>query len=821
MREEPPDDLVDLLGRLRLADAVEVREAYGRAKRLAVGLPLFSSVWVDALTQARRLTAFQAREINARRGDQLAVGSFVLLDPLCDLGYAVSHRARPVEGGRPVDLLIAMRTQCPAQPIEEPADERLDALVKKLAAVDHPGVLPAERAGRAAAGPWIALAPARAPSLAKWVLQKGRLPPDAVAEIARQMVAALEALARSGLAHGDVAASAIDITSDGTVRISRAGIRGIWRLDERAVENDFPPEAFDTLAPERIASAAAPTAASDLYACGALWWQLLTGRSPLVGGDVRTKLRAVQAAKIGDVRLLAPYTPPWLAEAISRCTERDPKSRPASFAELRALVGAATPAGRRHLSALAGGSGERRQSFPGARKSWRTRIAWAPMVAVVGSVVAIMVACVAWPGATAKTATANPARSTGEGTLAISPAERPALRAATPTQPGRLPKPELAGRRTLESSTHNSEVAPAEFLISAADHPPTSMKRPTRAAGKTIAVAPADWILPCDKPLVCNGGSWSALEVGQTVRGVAGKRPLLLVPPGGMLVATEDVRFVNIDFAWLQPPDAAADPERLAIVELRTARAAFQGCTFHAEPLGEFGSPVAIRWTGPTGRAATATSGRLGVNQCAVRGVAAGIEWPATIPAVLQVNDSLLLGPGPLVNFPRLPHLDAPAAIVLRHATLRAAVALLELHARKSSDEAGPIQVKADECAFAPRQGGALLLVAGTADPRTTARALDWSGQGSVLTPDTAVAARDDRGQLQPLAEAEVSIDGLVSNRVEFAGLASVGPAGSRLIRWQAPLESADPPGIDAAVPAWPSLPAARRSWQPLDNGRP
>ncbi len=595
------------------------------------------------------------------------------------------------------------------------------------------------------------------------------------------------------------------------MRISRAGIREIWRPDERAAENGIPPEAFDTLAPERIASAAPPTAASDLYACGALWWHLLTGRSPLAGGDVRTKLRAVRSAKIGDVRLLSPYTPPWLAEAISRCTERDPKSRPASFAELRALVGAATPAGRRLLSTLAGGSGERRQSFRGARNSWRTRIAWAPMAAVVGSVVAIMAACVAWPGATAKTATANPARPTGDGTLAVSLAESPAVKPATAAPPSRIPKSEFAGTRALGSSTQHTDVAPAEFLAPVADHPPASMKRPARAAEKSSAVAPADWILPCDKPLVCNGGSWSALEPGQTVRGAAGKRPLLLVPPGGMLVATEAVRFENVDFAWLQPPDAVADPERLAIVELRAARATFHGCTFLAEPLGEFGSPVAIRWTGPTGRAAAATSGRLGLSQCAVRGVTAGIEWPATIPAVLQINDSLQLGPGPLVNFPQLPRLDAPAAIVLRHATLRSAVALLELHARGSSDEAGPIQVKADECAFAPRQGGALLLVAGTADPRTTARALDWSGQGSVLTPNTTVAAREDRGQLQPLAETEISIDGLVSNRVEFAGLASTGPGGSRLIRWQAPLESADPPGIDAAVPPWPSLPAAVR----------
>jgi len=47
--------------------------------------------------------------------------------------------------------------------------------------------------------------------------------------------------------------------------------------------------------------------------------------------------------------------------------------------------------------------------------------------------------------------------------------------------------------------------------------------------------------------------------------------------------------------------------------------------------------------------------------------------------------------------------------------------------------------------------------------------------------------------------ESSLAIAGLVRSAVGFAGQSTGEPAASRLIRWQAPLQSADPPGIDPA----------------------
>ena len=77
MRPEPPAQLVDLLARLELATPEQLRRAAPRVHRLARDLPLFESVWIDALAQARVLTPFQAAELNAGRGDALRIGTLV------------------------------------------------------------------------------------------------------------------------------------------------------------------------------------------------------------------------------------------------------------------------------------------------------------------------------------------------------------------------------------------------------------------------------------------------------------------------------------------------------------------------------------------------------------------------------------------------------------------------------------------------------------------------------------------------------------------------------------------------------------------------
>src|SRR5947209_5162665 len=190
MRADPPAELVELLAGLRLATEEQVRGVYPRTTRLAGDLPLFSSVWVDALAQARVLTPFQAAEINAGRGKQLAVGPYVIRSPVWSLGYADSFRAREIQSRRTVDLLVAKL------PSARHADclRQTEELIKRLKSISTQQTMAAASAGREGDHIWIASPSIDAMPLRELLLNKGRFTGDAVLAIARQIAAALAEL---------------------------------------------------------------------------------------------------------------------------------------------------------------------------------------------------------------------------------------------------------------------------------------------------------------------------------------------------------------------------------------------------------------------------------------------------------------------------------------------------------------------------------------------------------------------------------------------------------------------------------------------------
>ncbi len=217
------------------------------------------------------------------------------------------------------------------------------------------------------------LCPTTGISAGQWVSWHGRLPPVVALEIVRQMAAALATLEAAGITHGDIAASSIMLNENGNIQLARAAVRGVFRPNESESPERLPIEAFDYLAPERMQIASRETrlnAAHDMYACGCLWWHLLTGRTPLAGGDHAAKFLAVKAGKIPDVRRLAPDVPKILAEVIERCTQRNPAQRSASFAELSQQLGPSTSTGRRRLADVLARAGRRTAQV---NWSWRAQ----------------------------------------------------------------------------------------------------------------------------------------------------------------------------------------------------------------------------------------------------------------------------------------------------------------------------------------------------------------------------------------------------------------------------------------------------------------
>jgi hypothetical protein len=260
------------------------------------------------------------------------------------------------------------------------------------------------------------------------------------------------------------------------------------------------------------------------------------------------------------------------------------------------------------------------------------------------------------------------------------------------------------------------------------------------------------------------------------------------------VIDCDDVSFENIDFIWQSPTSESADDvQASSMFTLRAKVASWRGCTID----GRRAMVAAISATRASDDLALGVTPELSIHDTVVRGVAAVFEGAAT----LSLSNTLCVASGPLVRIRRGEGRGEPLAISLDHVTLRGDGAVLEWQYGRQTNQSSSVTIAAIECVFDAGAQGGLLLFSGSQRPEQLPRSITWNGQGSLVTPHTTIALwrNGDRKQ-QPLADDALEIAGLVQSALEFAGKPEGPPAASRVTRWQGPLRSSEPPGIDPAA---------------------
>jgi eukaryotic-like serine/threonine-protein kinase len=821
MRQEPPKQLLELMERTGLATAGQVRGVGRRAKRLARRLPLFESVWVDALAQARIITRFQAVRINAGHGDSLRVGPYLLDRSLPSAGYVDCYQAREVESGGAFRLAIiedcrfrgfkkgsgtVVRStrptfgQCPAVPATVPDPflnllGRLETLVLESSRLTSENLSPLIGAGENDGRVWAACRHHAGWSAADWMVHNGRFPPEVVLEIARRMLLGLIELEQAGFRHGDICSLGLTLTDKGRVVLSPPGLRGVVRPEEGYGLADLAPEYYDYLAPERVDAGTGPTIESDVYSAGCLWWHLLTGRPPVPGGSSLAKLRGHQTAKIPDVCQLAPDTSPRLAAAIRACCQRDPELRPQSMIGLSQMLGDPAGPGKTRLARCVtrGGSSATHAGVSVAtiRRSRKTVL---PMAVMAGSViVAVAMLWSSWHAKGPVVATESPVEQP--------PASRPQIetpaRLRTDDQTlAALPPNGQPDQPPIVGPPDGNPPAPSEAVLPAGyDVAPTRARPDSRPAERNVLV------LSTKDP---TKGESLQLAAGQHVRGAGGGRPVIEVPSHGLVVRPENVRFENIDFVWKTDSKQSPTGHRPAIIRLEASRVQFHGCSFQPAE-AKSGSVAAIRWTHPIERnELDLPHGQIVIGNCVFHRVEAAVACETVGAVSLEFSNVLHLAGGPLVWLDHAPVQDEPVGIGLTNVALRESGPVMECSFTEIAGRPGNISIRANGSAFVIGPNSTLLSFSGPKSPDRLLSTLYWSGQGSLVSPQTVIAGwRRADGQTEVLDDAAVSMAGLVRSKVGFAGSVEDGPAASQIIEWQVPLRTSDPPGIDPRSLSW------------------
>jgi serine/threonine protein kinase len=163
-------------------------------------------------------------------------------------------------------------------------------------------------------------------------LRRGPMPLKRALEVVGALASALDHAHAHGVVHRDVKPGNVLLRQDGVVKLADLGI-GIAADNTRITRTGMALGTPSYMAPEQL-EGDRPTPAVDIYALGALSFELLSGRKAHEGNSPVEVARRVTAQAPPDLREAWPDAPRAAAQAIRRAMSREPRDRQRSAGEL-------------------------------------------------------------------------------------------------------------------------------------------------------------------------------------------------------------------------------------------------------------------------------------------------------------------------------------------------------------------------------------------------------------------------------------------------------------------------------------------------------
>ena len=274
------------------------------------------------------------------------LGPYSVTAKIGEGGMGEVYRARDTKLDRDVALKVL------PQAFTEDPDRlaRFEREAKVLASLNHPNIGHIYGLEEAEGQKALVLELVEGPTLADRIAQ-GPIPVDEALPIAKQIAEALEAAHELGIIHRDLKPANVKVRPDGMVKVLDFGLAKA--LDQTPTGDPSQSPTLTAAATQMgvimgTAAYMSPEQAKgrtvdkrgDVWAFGAVLYEMLTGQRAFAGSDVSDVLASVLAREPDWTRLPVSMSP-VLGTYIRRCLHKDPKQRVADIQDVRlAMEGA-------------------------------------------------------------------------------------------------------------------------------------------------------------------------------------------------------------------------------------------------------------------------------------------------------------------------------------------------------------------------------------------------------------------------------------------------------------------------------------------------